>query len=148
MTDIQAFVEKHGGPAVRLAGNGSACMVCKDGASYTVGLGTTFLDPPEYARRLKWRRTYHQTLLDDAEVDVKRLDAAMRGIGARWQYPQPGDYRIAHYQPFSQDGKTMLETLRAIVARERQAVAELDQQIAAARPAGAVSAGAAVSFDL
>ena len=108
-------------------------------ASYTVGLGTTFLDPPEPIRRLKWRRMYHQTLLDDAEVDAKRLEAALRGVGQRWAYPQPGDYRVAHYLPFSQDGKEMLATLRSIVERERLAVADLDQQIAAARPAGAMA---------
>jgi hypothetical protein len=163
MTDVQEFCKAHGGKYVRLRGSqgGTPTFVCPDGASVTCGMMNTYLVPVEWQRKLRYQREYYQELCQAAEVDARDLgmclDPRTANRAKPWTHPAQHDWRRQHYgDPVMvetrfgnvPDGATQLARLRAIIEDCRKELQRIDQELAAARPAGAVPVGAAASFDL
>jgi hypothetical protein len=117
--DRDRLTAEHGGPLVL---EDAGVMLLPDGAVLRGGVLNPA--PADPRRRLDRRRHYHVTYQRWAEKDAEQLAAFLRGEGhplQRWDEnlfgPRPADPRDA------------LKLLRGVVAREREAVAELDRQI-------------------
>lgn len=141
------WTARHGGRQERVyvfdnfkhAWIGQTEWLLPDGARMTnTGFGPKYQEPPgdpgSYARLVAIKR-YHETVLSRLDRHIKALDLALRGFEA-FQWPED------LYGPADHNGHASLARLQALANQEREAIANLDQAIAAT-PKGAAKAQAA-----
>lgn len=130
---VEKFVAEHGGPWV--CPKRGRAFILRSGACLTSD-GTCLPPPADPRHRLKARLFYHKTLLERAQSEWAKLEAALRfnTSAVPWQYPDTtGDWFSKWLPPIGSPGPVILDSLQTLV-QEQQAQIDLLEKLHGPEP--------------